>query len=542
MKSLLPVIVLALSVFSSTPSLADIITLKDGTIVSCEVIRETESEIVFSGELFGVRSEAHRIPRLQVLEVRREPRSRGDWAPSPAGESDPPLDVPPASRSMGKVPGQGARAGDPAGNPVAPPEVRVSEVDAAGATIEEAEKRGLRAAVEQVVGTLVLAEDRVVNDELIQSKIISVAEGFVERFERIGDPKVVDGLVRVRIRAWVRVSEVATSLRGNAIAVRSLDVKSVLGERDTKRIRDEEAMAGVRELFANWPNEVLSVGVTYAEGDRPRLISTGDADSVEVELLVRVSVDPDRWSAWMDRADRLFRSMGVEPEEGWWEFPEDSLPLPRWWPTSERSRVVQERDRMRIERLIPRPGAWAQSWVMGQSFGKVWERPGALDSGTVMLRKPKEKPVQYRLPERYTTEIDRLSSALPEIELEIRTADGDRAGVPIRDWTETVEVPSGSQSVTLWGGHVGRTRMYVHDGLDPAHAGPIEWSGRYALAVPRVRVGSAWNFVPLLPIGGEGYMICTPQIEFPFRFYLDRTEWQDDLTVSVALRPPARRR
>ena len=62
----------------------------------------------------------------------------------------------------------------------------------------------LRAAVQQAVGTLIDAETWVKNDELVRDNILLHSAGFVERHERLGEPKKENGLVTVQIQAVVR--------------------------------------------------------------------------------------------------------------------------------------------------------------------------------------------------------------------------------------------------------------------------------------------------------------------------------------------------
>lgn len=74
-----------------------------------------------------------------------------------------------------------------------------------GETVREAQKAAFRAAVEQVVGTMVDATTLVENDELIEDEILTYASGMIEKSITIGEPKKSEsGIYTVKVKATVK--------------------------------------------------------------------------------------------------------------------------------------------------------------------------------------------------------------------------------------------------------------------------------------------------------------------------------------------------
>ena len=74
-----------------------------------------------------------------------------------------------------------------------------------GKDVPSATSNALRAAVEQVVGSMVYAESLVESGEMISDKILSSSIGYIESNKTLGEPKVTDdGFVSVRVLATVK--------------------------------------------------------------------------------------------------------------------------------------------------------------------------------------------------------------------------------------------------------------------------------------------------------------------------------------------------
>jgi len=73
-----------------------------------------------------------------------------------------------------------------------------------GTTLESAEKQALAAAIRQTVGAYIDSKTIIENEEVIQDRILSVSNAFVDRYEVVGQPKKSsDGLIQITVIAMV---------------------------------------------------------------------------------------------------------------------------------------------------------------------------------------------------------------------------------------------------------------------------------------------------------------------------------------------------
>jgi hypothetical protein len=164
--------------------------------------------------------------------------------------------------------------------------VKVVEVSGAGTDVESAKKDACREAVRQVVGAYVNSQTRTENDDLIEDKVISLSSGFVEKIEALKESQS-DGLIRVRIRATVRISKVLDSLKANRISVVDVDGASLgaelLGKNDQRKGESELITAA----FEGFPTKWFKATVA----GKPRLGERGAG--ADVQLIVTLAVEPD---------------------------------------------------------------------------------------------------------------------------------------------------------------------------------------------------------------------------------------------------------
>lgn len=79
-------------------------------------------------------------------------------------------------------------------------------------THQNAVQMALRAAVEQVVGTMVIGETKIKNDEVMRNKIFSGAEGFVDEYRTVEEVEIAVGW-RVAVIAKVSKKKILESYR-----------------------------------------------------------------------------------------------------------------------------------------------------------------------------------------------------------------------------------------------------------------------------------------------------------------------------------------
>ena len=162
-----------------------------------------------------------------------------------------------------------------------------------GTTQDEAMKAANRAAVEQVVGTMVDAETLVENDELVENKVLTFSAGLIAASKIVGTPKMSeDGLIAVKVRATVR----KTSLRDKLVAAKlvSSDVDGTslwaAAVSEEEQLRDAEKM--VRSVLGKRTACLVAKEVPGKSGVSP---IDRDPKTKETFVNVRIRIDPIRY-------------------------------------------------------------------------------------------------------------------------------------------------------------------------------------------------------------------------------------------------------
>lgn len=83
-------------------------------------------------------------------------------------------------------------------------------VSADGDSKEEATKVALRSAIEQAYGTFVSANTTILNDELVQDEIVTVASGNIKEYKEIACEQMPNGKMFVTLQATVSISNLVS--------------------------------------------------------------------------------------------------------------------------------------------------------------------------------------------------------------------------------------------------------------------------------------------------------------------------------------------
>ena len=135
-----------------------------------------------------------------------------------------------------------------------PDEVVDVVVTGSGFSPDEAEKDALRNAVETVVGQYVGTSVVVENDELIEDKILTYSAGFVETYDRIGEPRRRDdGLVSIKIKATVKRSQLVRKLQSVSIGKASVSGKDLFASTFTRMDEMTNAQKILAEALKDFP-------------------------------------------------------------------------------------------------------------------------------------------------------------------------------------------------------------------------------------------------------------------------------------------------
>jgi hypothetical protein len=92
-------------------------------------------------------------------------------------------------------------------------------VNGQGNTPEEAEKNALRSAIEQAFGAFISAKTEVLNDSLVKDEIVTVANGNIQKYEKISEIKLPNGNYATSLRATVSVDKLRSFVQSKGISV-----------------------------------------------------------------------------------------------------------------------------------------------------------------------------------------------------------------------------------------------------------------------------------------------------------------------------------
>jgi len=160
-----------------------------------------------------------------------------------------------------------------------------------GTTLASAEKQALASAIRQAVGAYMDSKTIVENEEVIQDRILSVSNAFVEKYEVVGQPKKSsDGLVEITILARVKTNQVVQALKENNLISGEVAGQNLWAEASTKVMNAQDAVA---MLEAKIP-ELIKSAVTITPLDDKGLPKMGkDATGKEVSSTAPATVEQD---------------------------------------------------------------------------------------------------------------------------------------------------------------------------------------------------------------------------------------------------------
>lgn len=169
--------------------------------------------------------------------------------------------------------------------------IEVVIAEGVGLDAESARKDAYRNAVRQAVGAYVDSETIVANDQLITDKVITLSPAFVERVESIPGGEAQDGtLIRIRVRAHVRITKLLDTLAAGKIKTRAhavkVDTESILAELRTKADQREGQRNVLARILADYPEACLSLTVS----GKPSITTSPDGKQ---SLAVPLSLKPN---------------------------------------------------------------------------------------------------------------------------------------------------------------------------------------------------------------------------------------------------------
>jgi len=443
-----------------------------------------------------------------------------------------------------------------------PAEGGTYEVIAAGvgSTKETAIKDGLRDAVNQVVGILIISKDRVENDQLIESKVLTYCDGFVESYKLIGEPTKDGPLVKIRMKAIVRKGKLTDSLQSAGLSTREIDAGSMMGEAITVSTQKKSAVEMTTELFDGFPSNVYKAEALTA------FKVSGDEDGIVIEVPVKVSIDLAKWKAWADKADKVLGAIALAKGSIKWNLKDSTLcPL-----TVARKEFAsgQSNQQKKPSAIMSSFKNSAQEYFKDvsrlvffqQLIPNVCERDAVLfpylDKGTALplpttnktitiLDAPNGKSRTYQLPEECFAIAHHARNLVPTIDIELLNKEGQSLGSKIEGWNQVVSaqtVGERDDEVFHSGGGQGSKVLYINSNINyqsASLAGLVVFPWPDDIFEP----GKPFIYVPgLTGRWSEKIYFITSSTVFPYRFLLDAAETtaNPQPTVSVSVGGPVK--
>lgn len=137
----------------------------------------------------------------------------------------------------------------------------VVTADGTGATEAKAIERAILAAANQALGSMIVSEQTVENDQLTQDSIIQHTAGVVNSYEVLSRTRE-DGLHHVRIRAVVSTAPLRKELESRGAKVQALDGKSAFAEQISARNSITEGRRLVYDVIGRLVHDGVDIKIS----------------------------------------------------------------------------------------------------------------------------------------------------------------------------------------------------------------------------------------------------------------------------------------
>jgi hypothetical protein len=175
----------------------------------------------------------------------------------------------------------------------------IVDVQGLGKDAQSAEKNALYSAVEQAVGSYLDSETVIKNEELIHERLLTVAQGFVQKYEVLvpaKERKDGSGIWDVQIRAEVRKSEVGAALRAAGLMQIAADGTAAWAAQITKLKSREDAMALLEKVIPKIPRNLVRCSLVQ-KGPGIRTSEDPQTGDILAVVSVGMEINLDWWFA-----------------------------------------------------------------------------------------------------------------------------------------------------------------------------------------------------------------------------------------------------
>lgn len=249
-------------------------------------------------EVVHLRVAGGKLAKIPIAKLSPEDQAYARDMHSGTDATDDPFVIESDTSSPGADPRQPEATADAA--------VRVVVAEGVGVDVESAKKDAYRQAVRQVVGAFVDAATLVKNDALLEDRVLTLSSGFVEKADPMSESRE-GGLVRIRVRAHVRLTKLLDTLNANRIATIRVDGESLAAQMVTKVDQQQGSEAILRKHLSRFHEECLTVTVA---GQPAAGRAAGDA----VDANVRIAISPNR-QAFMAVSQKVVAVLDATPRK-----------------------------------------------------------------------------------------------------------------------------------------------------------------------------------------------------------------------------------
>ena len=177
------------------------------------------------------------------------------------------------------------------------------QVQAPGASFEQARQNAFRLAVEQAVGTLILSETESRNARLHRDEITTYASGFVDRFEILRSETTATGYT-VTMDVWVGRSQIAQRLMNDSATTAAIDGNRLATQADTLRHERSQGDRVMAAVLADFPRRAFDVKLDKTQ------VNFTQSRQLQIAIPVTIKWNKDYVQSLYDAA----RAVGREPE------------------------------------------------------------------------------------------------------------------------------------------------------------------------------------------------------------------------------------
>jgi hypothetical protein len=408
-----------------------------------------------------------------------------------------------------------------------------------GASPKEAFDDALRDALRQVVGAFLRADTKVENDQLVEDRILTHSQGFIESAERVGDPELVDGVYRQEAKVRVRRGKVFDALGEQGKAEAAVDGTTLYARIKTLKEQRATAQEIYDAVFEGWPANVLECEVSQAPRAMeapPKHVQVPPGHTC-VEARVDVMVDPKRWEQWCKAASEGLTAIASSKKSINWN-PKSAGAAPiEISPTKPLGQLMSKealKERpLRLEGRPTSPSLIRPLWSQMKSLAPKEHRGMAI----VLLERLGASSAQcYFLPVFESVDLGdgpRLwgVAAPPAIECSLMDGAGDSIG-SIVDWPNR-ETMGRSERVAreLLGDLYCIASPAVPGIRSESGDGRSDRAERPVLILPSLSARSSYTRPP----GDEEFQLLCPRLTFVFRFVVSDEAFDQPLTVRATL-------